>query len=152
MAASTLEMPKTRAPQSRLWTLSRLWSRVVQCRVAGFPVRCWMRADRAKALMRGLATGLVATLNPSIGKALSALRAVRIGSASGPAGGTTSIVVVNGGVIAYSFSAARTCWLWFSGLTLGKTLEILPCSSMIKVERMMPMEVLPYIFFSPQAP
>jgi hypothetical protein len=78
--------------------LSRLWSRVVQCKVADRPVRSWTSVHSASALMRGLATGLVATLKPSMGTALSRSRAVRIGSGSGPAGGTTSTVMVNGSI------------------------------------------------------
>jgi hypothetical protein len=43
------------------------------------------------ALMRGLATGLVATLKAFKGQVAQCRQAVSSGSASGPAGGTTSM-------------------------------------------------------------
>jgi len=48
--------------------------------------------------------------------------------------------------------ASMTCSSWPSTLTFFHTLRTLPSPSITKVERWIPMEVLPYMFFSRQAP
>ncbi|MBS1250078.1 MAG: hypothetical protein MAG431_01667 [Chloroflexi bacterium] len=83
-----------RAPHRSPCKLKRLWSRVVQCNMTAFPVRAWIRVLKARALMRGLATGLVATLKASKGNPSRDSRAAKSGLASGLAGGTTSTVRV----------------------------------------------------------
>ena len=58
--------------------------------MTGDSERCLMRVHIAKALIRGFATGLLATLKAATGRFDSESSAARIGAASGPAGGTTS--------------------------------------------------------------
>lgn len=49
-------------------------------------------------------------------------------------------------------SACSTCSSWPSTLTFFQTLRTLPSPSISQVERWMPIETLPYMFFSRQAP
>ncbi len=54
--------------------------------------------------------------------------------------------------VAISPSASRTPSSWVDGETFGKTFAIVPSGAMTKVARALPIEVLPPLDFSTQAP